>query len=255
MIENLVEPMAEKLDPLLEVLATRTGKQTLLVGVGGSVGVGKTVFASQLVERLNALAPTFAPAAQIVSTDGFLLPNSVLEPRGLIERKGFPESYDRDGLTTFVERVRSGSWPINVPRYSHETFDVGAGASLDRSAVMVLEGINALQEPLGPRLDVAIYLHADEPIVRRWFIDRMLRLIATATEHPGGFYDRFVEWPLDRQAAFAEQVWEGVNLPNLREHIAPSRNNAHWVVEFDAHHNVVEVVGVNGLGPAARNRS
>jgi type I pantothenate kinase len=230
--------LAPDVDRLADDLVRRVGDATLLVGVAGSVGVGKSTFATQLAARLK---PHVSAVQQIVSTDGFLLPNAVLEPRGLIERKGFPESYDHDRLVAFLDRAQAGRWPIEVPSYSHEVFDVGPSRWIDRADVVIVEGINVLQDPFESLLDVSIYLDTSEEIVRGWFVDRMHSLVHKAGEHPGGFYDRFVDWPFDRLTTFAEHVWDTINLPNLRDHIAPSRTNADWIVRFDQQHTVVEV--------------
>ncbi len=209
------------------------GGQTLLVGVAGSVGVGKTTFAAALAQQLGA---------QTISTDGFLLANVELEARGLIDRKGFPESYDHAAVRTFVHALRSNAWPVRVPLYSHELFDVVPGYELKQSAVVIAEGINALQSPLQESLDAGIYLHTREHVVEQWFVDRMLRFIVDAETKPGGFYDRFVAWDVDRRADFARHVWDTINLPNLRAHIAPTAGQADWVIEFDADHRIERVV-------------
>jgi type I pantothenate kinase len=207
--------------------------QTLLIGVAGSVGVGKTTFAAALAQQLRA---------QTISTDGFLLANVELEARGFIDRKGFPESYDHSAIRAFVRALGNNEWPVSIPLYSHELFDVVPGFELEQSAVVVAEGINALQSPLRDSLDVAIYLHTEEHIVAQWFVDRMLRFIVDAETKPGGFYDRFVAWDIDRRTDFARHVWDTINLPNLRNHIAPTAATADWVIEFDADHRIERVV-------------
>jgi type I pantothenate kinase len=207
--------------------------QTLLIGVAGSVGVGKTTFAAGLAQKLGG---------QTISTDGFLLANVELEARGLIDRKGFPESYDHVAINTFISALRNHDWPVSVPMYSHELFDVVPGFELNRSSVVIAEGINALQSPLRDSLDVAIYLHTEEHIVEQWFVDRMLRFIVDAETKPGGFYDRFVAWDVNRRTDFARHVWCTINLPNLCDHIAPSAANADWVIEFDADHRIEQVI-------------
>jgi type I pantothenate kinase len=225
-------PLAKLITAILEVRDQKPIGHTLLIGVAGSVGVGKTTFASSLAQQLGA---------QTISTDGFLLPNRELEARGLIDRKGFPESYDHEAIRGFISALRNSQWPVTVPMYSHELFDVVAGLGLEQSTVVIAEGINALQRPLQESLDVAIYLHTDEQIVEQWFVERMLRFIVDAETKPGGFYDRFVAWDVGRRTDFARHVWHTINLPNLRDHIAPTVAKADWIVEFDAEHQVRQI--------------
>jgi type I pantothenate kinase len=223
-------PLAELTAAISELCDRQPIGRTLLVGVAGSVGVGKTTFAASLAQELRA---------RTISTDGFLLSNSELELRGLVDRKGFPESYNHEAIYTFISALRKNHWPIDIPLYSHELFDVVAGFELEPSAVVIAEGINALQSPLQESLDVAIYLHADEQLIEDWFVARMHRFIVDAETKPGGFYDRFVAWDVDRRTDFARHVWDTINLPNLRDHIAPTAAKADWVVEFDAGHGII----------------
>jgi type I pantothenate kinase len=223
----------DPLDPLVNSVRTASNATgTLLIGVAGSVGVGKTTFAETFASVLSA---------QTISTDGFLYPNAALEAQGLLDQKGFPESYDHRAIRSFVRALRTDDWPINVPKYSHELFDIVDDRQLEQSKIVIAEGINALQPPLRASLDVGIYLHAEEAVIAQWFVDRMLRFIDDAASTPGGFYDRFVSWDLERRTSFAQHVWDTVNLPNLRNHIAPTAANADWVVEFDAEHRIAKV--------------
>jgi type I pantothenate kinase len=232
-----MNPHDQRFAELTAALSRRSedqpGTQTLLIGVAGSVGVGKTTFAAALAKQLGG---------QTISTDGFLMTNVELESRGLIDRKGFPESYDHAAIRTFISALRNENWPVSVPLYSHELFDVVPGFELEQSAVVIAEGINALQLPLRDSLDVAIYLHTEERIVEQWFVDRMLQFIVDAETNPGGFYDRFVAWDVERRTNFASHVWDTINLRNLRDHIAPTAINADWIVEFDADHRIERLV-------------
>jgi type I pantothenate kinase len=236
----------ELLRPLLDEVrgAARANSQTLLIGVAGSVGVGKTTFAENLAGLLGLGGPgTVGPLdAQTISTDGFLRTNKDLDAHGLLDRKGFPESYDHASVLHFTRALREESWPLCVPRYSHQTFDIVEGSTIDHSSILIVEGINALQSPLREAVDVGIYLHAEHEVVSQWFVERMLRFIDDAKRAPGGFYDRFVDWTIDRQAAFAQHVWDTINLPNLKDHIEPTAAQADWVVEFDVDHSVRGVV-------------
>jgi type I pantothenate kinase len=230
---------SELLRPLLDEVRTavhaKPSSQTLLVGVAGSVGVGKTTFAENLAGLVGPID------AQTISTDGFLRTNEDLDAHDLLDRKGFPESYDHESISRFTGALRENSWPIHVPRYSHQIFDIVEGSEIDRSPLLIAEGINALQSPLREAVEVGIYLHAEHDVVAQWFVDRMLRFIDDAKRVPGGFYDRFVDWSGDRQASFAQHVWDTINLPNLTNHIEPTADHAHWIVEFDADHTIVRV--------------
>ncbi len=227
------------LEPMLVAIDARAHPaHALLVSVAGSVGVGKTVFASHLSTILNAPRPG---RAQTISTDGFLLPNVILDARGLLDRKGFPETYDHDAIHKFIRALRSGAWPVGVSKYSHELFDVVEGSPLEPSEIVIVEGINALHTPFAESVDLRIYMHTHESIVKEWFVARLLQFIVDAETTPGGFYDRFVGYSAEERDRFARHVWDAINLPNLREHIAPSRVNADWVVEFDEHHRIVEL--------------
>jgi type I pantothenate kinase len=236
----------ELLSPLLnevrDAAHAKPDSQTLLLGVAGSVGVGKTTFAGNLAGLLSPGVVQGLPLdAQTISTDGFLRTNEDLDAHGLLDRKGFPESYDHGSVLRFTRALRDQSWPIRVPRYSHQTFDIVEGSTIDHSSILIAEGINALQSPLREAVDVGIYLHAEHEVVSRWFVDRMLRFIDDAKRAPGGFYDRFVDWTIDRQAAFAQHVWDTINLPNLKDHIEPTAAQADWIVEFNADHTIVRI--------------
>ena len=229
----------QSLGPLLTEINDRARpSEALLVSVAGSVGVGKTVFATRLSAALNVQQPG---RAQTISTDGFLLPNITLDARGLLDRKGFPETYDHDAIHTFIRTLRNGTWPVPASKYSHELFDIVEGSPLEPTDIVIVEGINALQTPFAESVEVRIYLDTHESIVKEWFVARLLQFIVDAETTPGGYYDRFVGYSPDERDLFARHVWDAINLPNLREHIAPSRADADWVVEFDAHHRIVEL--------------
>ena len=168
-----------------------------------------------------------------MATDGFLLPNAELASRGLLARKGFPASYDTDAITGFVADLRAGR-TASVPVYSHATYDrvVGETTRIDGGAVdvVIVEGVNALQTELSSAVDLAIYLSAEEPLVRSWYVDRFLAQIVAAEGDETSFYRGFTALDDAGRRALAEQVWEGVNLVNLVEHIEPTRSAADLVL-------------------------
>jgi type I pantothenate kinase len=212
--------------------AAAADREPFVVGVGGSVCVGK----STTCERLAAL---LAPAAvEVVTTDGFLLPNAELAARGIVAQKGFPESYDTDAITGFLTALRDGSAGVRVPLYSHEIYDVVPDEQrvLGAADVVVVEGVNALR--FRDHVDLGIFLHAEEPAIQAWYADRLVGIFAAAP--PGSFYAS-LGYDETQQRAFAEQMWGMVNHVNLVEHIEPTRAYADIVVEKGPDHAVTNV--------------
>ncbi len=210
----------------------------VVVGIAGAVASGKSTLAASVAERAVALGtPT-----DVVSTDGFLFSNAVLVERGLLPQKGFPESYDVDALHAFVDAVHSGASVVSVPSYSHLTYDVvpGRPLSLANDACIVVEGVNALAA-LGDRLDLAVYLHAEEADLERWYVERFLELCDEAATDEASFYRQFLGRSPAEIDALARQVWRGVNRVNLLQHIAPSRALADCVVVKGPDHTVTSL--------------
>ena len=210
----------------------------VVVGIAGAVASGK----STLADTIGRVAADAGTCVHIVSTDGFLLPNAVLAGRGLLMRKGFPESYDVDALRDFVHAVHAGATEVLVPLYSHETYDVGVAeaVSFSADAVVVIEGVNTLGA-LHAQLDLAVYLHAAEPDLERWYVERFHQLCAEARTDERSFYRQFADLPADEIDALARHTWQQVNLVNLREHIAPTRRFADCVVNKGPDHAIVSV--------------
>lgn len=213
--------------------AARDPERPVLVGIAGGVAVGKSTAAEHLAGLLGA------GRVEVVGTDGFLLPNAVLEERGLLWRKGFPETYDHEALDGFLRAARRGEAEVPVPVYDHQTYDVmdGVHRRVTASAVLVVEGVNALR--YARHLDVAVYLHADEAAMEEWYVARFLELCAFPP--PGSFYEHFAGLDVAGRDGVARDVWQSVNLVNLREHIAPTREAANIVVEKAPDHSVVRV--------------
>jgi type I pantothenate kinase len=209
-----------------------------VVAVAGPVAVGKSTIAAALADGLRERGTTVA----VVSTDGFLWPNAVLEDRDLLARKGFPETYDLDRLQALVDDARRGVSPLEVPVYSHERYDVvDEPVAIERPDVLVVEGVVALQRRFG---DLGIYIDAAPDDVERWYVERFQGLVVAATDDPTSFYRGWVDLDAEAVADLARAVWTGVNVPNLVEHIAPTRTRADLVVHKGPDHAIREVTRV-----------
>lgn len=213
---------------------------TSVVAMAGPVAVGKSTLAEAVAEALRRRGTT----AEVVTTDGFLLPTAELQARGLTERKGFPESYDVDALRRFLTVVRDAQpTEVAVPVYSHETYDIVPDAQrvIPPIDALVLEGVNALYATVG-LVDFGVYVDAPLAVIEQWYVERFVRLCASAT--PTSFYAEFADLDADARVAVARSVYRSVNLPNLLEHIGPSRALATVVVEKLADHRLGEITEV-----------
>jgi type I pantothenate kinase len=219
-----------------------------VIGVAGSVAVGKST-TSRLLRELLARWPQH-PRVELVTTDGFLLPNAELERRRLLDRKGFPESYDRKALLRFVMEVKSGVDEVRAPVYSHLLYDVtDEYVSLRRPDIVIIEGLNVLQ-PAGLRrdgrtglaisdfFDFSIYVDASPLDIRSWYIERFLRLRETAFQDPQSYFRRFGTLGTDEAVQKAGQLWDSINGPNLEANIRPTRSRAALVLRKSSDHTV-----------------
>jgi type I pantothenate kinase len=227
-------------------------KTPFIIGIAGSVAVGKSTTARVLKELLQRWPSS--PKVDLVTTDGFLLPNEVLRRENLMERKGFPESYDVGALLRFLSAIKSGQPDVQAPLYSHMTYDVlpGAYVTIDRPDILIFEGINVLQTRDLPQdgkfvpfvsdfFDFSIYIDADEKMVHHWYIDRFMRLRETAFKNPESFFHRYSQLSEEAARAIAEGLWTNINLKNLRENILPTRPRADLVLRKGANHLIEEV--------------
>ena len=218
-----------------------------IIGIAGSVAVGKST-AARILQALLSRWPEH-PAVDLVTTDGFLRSNDDLTKRGIMNRKGFPESYDTRRLIEFLREVKSGSAEVHAPVYSHVAYDIVADehVSVCQPDVMIVEGLNVLQvgdgaaEFVSDFFDFSIYVDADEQDVEQWYIDRFLALRGTAFREPGSFFREYA--PLGSEDAIdtARGIWRDINGRNLRENIAPTRERAMLIVRKGADHRVTEV--------------
>jgi type I pantothenate kinase len=208
----------------------------LIVGLAGSVAAGKTTLAKQMATAWQAKGTQ----VEVVSTDGFLHPNAELSERGLLLRKGFPESYDAARLAAFLDDIRAGR-PTSVPIYSHQTYDVlSNGRELAPADVVIVEGINALQPVFtAGKLDGAIYLDAAEDDLFHWYYERGNRLREAARADPTSFFVRYLALSDAEWDAQLRKFWVDINLPNLHSHIAPSRTEAHFHLVKQRDHQIV----------------
>lgn len=227
-------PVPDPLGPIADRVLGRAGT-TRVLAVAGPVAVGKSTIAGRLADRLRASGADVA----VVPTDGFLFSNAVLEAEGLLDRKGHPETYDLDRLDALVTAARDGHSPLVVPRYSHERYDVAEDPeSIDRPDVLVVEGVVALQRRFA---DLGVYIHAAESDVVTWYVARFQALVRAAADDPASFYRGWVDLDDEAVAELARAVWDGVNHPNLIEHIAPTRDRADVIITKAADHRILSV--------------
>ncbi len=216
------------------IAAHRPAAPPLVVGITGSVAVGKTTLARQLAQALPG-------TVEIVSTDGFLKPNAVLEAEGLAMRKGFPESYDAAAMAAALAGLKQG--PVTVPAYSHVTYDVDQAAArvVAGADIVLVEGLGLAPAADGrrPPLDLLLYIDADEADIIAWFLDRFMGLWRAAATDPTSFYARFAHMSAEEARAFALSVWHGINRPNWLEHIARARPVADLVVKKTLDHSLL----------------
>ncbi|MCB8840582.1 type I pantothenate kinase [Aurantimonas sp. VKM B-3413] len=230
-----------------------TGQKTpFIIGIAGSVAVGKSTTA-RILKELMTRWPS-SPKVDLVTTDGFLFPNVVLQAEEMMQRKGFPESYDVGAILRFLSDIKAGRERVEAPVYSHFVYDVvpNEHVVVDRPDILIFEGLNVLQVHEMPKdgkaipfvsdfFDISIYIDADEAAIRRWYIDRFMRLRETAFRQEGSFFHRYSKIPDAEALAIAEGLWVNINGKNLHENILPTRPRADLILRKGENHLIEQV--------------
>ena len=240
-----------------EFLHSDEPKMPYIIGVAGSPAVGKSTTARVLQALLKRWPPR--PKVDLVTTDGFLFPTAVLEREGLMQKKGFPESYDLPALLSFLSDIKAGRRPVRAPVYSHITYDIVPSefAEVDRPDILIVEGLNVLQAGRLPRdgkaipyvsdfFDFSVYIDADEPVLRKWYVERFLALRKTAFSDPRSYFRRYASLSDEEATETALGIWTSINLKNLHENILPTRPRATLILKKGPDH-VVEAVSLRRL--------
>lgn len=249
-LSRLLNLYVKAAQQLFSVTDTFLGKPTqpvpYLIGIAGSVAVGKSTIA-RILQALLARWPDH-PRVDLVTTDGFLYPNAVLEARGIMHRKGFPESYDRRRLLAFVSSLKAGLEEVRAPVYSHLHYDILPGEErvVRRPDIVIIEGLNVLQGGGGGTyvsdyFDFSIFVDADPNHIEAWYVDRFLTLRDTSFRRPDSYFHRYASLDDDEAREVARGIWRGINLPNLRENILGTRERATLILEKSADHSVARV--------------
>ena len=231
---------------------SNVAKTPFIIGIAGSVAVGKSTTARVLAELLKRWPSS--PKVDLVTTDGFLYPNEVLRRENLMDREGFPESYDVGAVLRFLSEIKAGQHSVKAPCYSHLTYDVlpGEYTTIDRPDILIFEGINVLQVRDLPEdgkivpfvsdfFDFSIYIDAEEVDIHRWYVDRFMNLRQTAFRNPESFFHRYAAIKEDAARAIAESLWENINLKNLRQNILPTRPRADLILRKAPNHLIEQV--------------
>lgn len=237
-----------------EFLGRLVGARPYVIGIAGSVAVGKSTFA-RILQAVLSRWPDH-PRVSLITTDGFLYPNKVLQERGLMHRKGFPESYDRRRMVSFLADLKAGKDEVTAPVYSHQGYDIVPG-KVDRVSqpdILIFEGLNVLQtgslEPGRGRtpsiivsdfFDFSLYVDADESHIEPWYVDRFLRLQRTVFQNPTSYFHHYKDLSEAEAREVARGIWRDINLANLVENILPTRERAHVVLRKRPDHLIDEV--------------
>ena len=228
-------------------LGTMAPKVPYVIGIAGSVAVGKSTFA-RILQSLLTRWPDH-PRVDLITTDGFLFPNAILDDRGIMNRKGFPESYDTKALLKFLRDLKSGTAEVSAPVYSHVVYDIvkGEEISVRQPDILILEGLNVLQvgsesnEFVSDYFDFSIYIDADEDHIEQWYVERFQTLRETVFRDPNSFFQNYAHLTDEEAVATARAIWREINGKNLVENIEPTKSRASLVVHKGADHRVTDV--------------
>jgi type I pantothenate kinase len=233
-------------------LGTEDAKSTYIIGVGGSVAAGKSTTA-RVLQALLARWPN-TPKVDLVTTDGFLFPNAVLDREGLMEKKGFPDSYDLPALLRFLSDIKAGQRAVHAPVYSHLVYDVvpNVWIEIDRPDILIVEGLTVLQAGRLPKdgkavpfvsdfFDFSVYIDADEDVLLKWYVSRFLAWRGTPFSDPKSYFHRYAGLSDAEAVATATSIWNRINLVNLRENILPTRPRADLILKKGESHQVEDV--------------
>ena len=233
-------------------LGTEDAKMPYIIGVGGSVAVGKST-TSRVLQALLARWPN-VPKVDLITTDGFLFPNVILERENLMDKKGFPESYDLPALLLFLSDIKAGRHPVRAPIYPHLVYDVmpNRWIEIDRPDILIVEGLNVLQAGYRPKdgetipfvsdfFDFSVYMEADEDVLQRWYVTRFLALRTTAFQDPKSYFHRYSKLTDEEAVAVATAIWTRINLVNLHQNILPTRQRADLILKKGDNHRVEQV--------------
>lgn len=250
-VEEVIGPLCRLLDMQMEANNVRP----FVLAVAGSVAVGKSTFS----RVLRALLAQANRTVELVATDGFLWPTAILEKRNLMQRKGFPESYDLERMLAFLVQLKEGKSELRVPVYSHELYDIVPGQfqSINQPQVLILEGLNVLQGSsrdsaavvAADYFDFSVYLDADENDVEQWYVERFSVLQRTVFQRPTSYFHHFKDLRPTEVRKTGQEIWRSINLPNLLENIQPTRERASVILRKSQSHAVKEVLwrhSING---------